>query len=97
MFFPLAAASAGAWLFTAQAYNYKQKQDVPLENKSQKSNEKEPYYGAWDHQRHWLRADTRGRFVKVVEDYDVQGAKIFLVDYGNGARVVQYNDPRIQL
>jgi hypothetical protein len=39
----------------------------------------------------------RGTFKSLEETIDERGVKIFLVDYGNGARVIQYYDPRIIL
>ena len=93
---PSIAASA-LWAFTAQSYSWQQKLNVPVENDSQEVEDKEPYQGAWDHVVHWTTVDTRGRFKSVKVDRDVQGATIFLVNYGNGARVVQYHDPRILL
>lgn len=43
------------------------------------------------------RSDTRGTFVSMQEDVDHLGARIFLVDYGNGQKVIQFVDPRILL
>ena len=71
---------------------------IPMENHSQKSEVKEPFHGAWGHIRNYgAFVDNRGRFESVEETLDVDGAKVFLVDYGNGQRVLQYHDPRIQL
>lgn len=96
-FFPLAAAAAGAWVYTAATLDWQNAHDAPIENVSQESDEKEPFRGAWGNAKEWFLAQTRGRFVSVAETTDVQGAPIFLVDYGNGQRVVQYHDPRIEL
>jgi hypothetical protein len=90
-----ALAASGLWVLTAAAYDAKQKADVPIENASQNPQVKEAFQGAWSGQKQWFGAPTRGRFVSVQEDYDVNGARIFLVDYGNSSRVVQYHDPRI--
>lgn len=93
-----ALAATGVWLLGARSYDLKQRANVPLENASQESDVKEPFQGAWGHIRNFgIFTPTRGRFRSVTEDYDVNGAKIFLVDYGNGQRVVQYQDPRIEL
>ncbi len=92
-----AVAGAALWYATAYSYNLKQRANTPIENASQSSDVKEPFQGAMDHVKNWMWADTRGRFVSVQEDFDVNGARIFLVDYGNGAKVTQYVDPRILL
>jgi len=71
-------------------------QRIPEENSSQDPAVKEPFYGAVGHIKQQTFAD-HSRFVSVTEDRDVQGARIFWVDYGNGQRVQQYNDPRVWL
>lgn len=65
------------------------------ENASQDPEVKEPFQGAVGHIKDRIFADTRGLFVSVQEDVDVNGARIYWVDYGNGQRVCQYFDPRI--
>jgi hypothetical protein len=93
-----AMAATAVWFYGAKSYDLQQRANVPMENASQESDTKEPFRGAWGHIRNFgVFVNTRGRFVSVTEDYDVNGAKIFLVDYGNGQRVVQYQDPRIEL
>jgi len=91
------AAGAALWYGLAHSYNLKQRASVPIENHSQRSDVKEPFQGAWGSIKQYCNTDTRGRFVSVQEDFDVNGAKIFLVDYGNGARTIQYHDPRVLL
>lgn len=91
---PLGVAATGALYATAVALDWKRQTQTAVENASQMSEEKEPFQGAIGHFRSRTGADNL-RFVSVSEDYDVQGAKQFLVDYGNGQRVVQYHDPRI--
>jgi len=96
LFYP-AAALASAWIISAGAITARQIASEPIENASQKPDEKEAFQGAWCNPRDWTFADTRGRFHSVQESRDVRGARIFLVDYGNGSRVVQFFDPRILL
>jgi hypothetical protein len=93
---PLAVAGTGAWLIASSLYDMKQALVVPPENSSQDPAVKEPFQGAVGHIKQQTFAD-HSRFVSVVEDRDVQGARIFWVDYGNGQRVQQYNDPRVWL
>jgi len=93
--FPVAVFGAGAWLAFGSLYDM-QRAAIPQENSSQDPAVKEPFQGAVGHIKQQTFAD-HSRFVSVVEDRDVQGARIFWVDYGNGQRVQQYNDPRIWL
>lgn len=82
----------------AKSYDLYQRANVPVSNHSQDSDTKEPFRGAWGHIKNYgWNVDNRNRFVSVQEDYDVDGARVFYVDYGNGQRVIQYHDPRIQL
>ena len=94
--FPLAVVGAAAWLGASSLYDMQQAAVVPPENSSQDPAVKEPFQGAVGHIKQQTFADHT-RFVSVVEDRDVQGARIFWVDYGNGQRVQQYNDPRVWL
>lgn len=95
MFFVPAAAAAALWTTAAYTWSLKNQASIPAENEI--GNAKEPFYGAWmDYKQMW-GVDTRGRFVSVTEDIDVYGAKVFLVDYGTGAKTVQYHDPRCVL
>lgn len=55
----------------------------------------EPHQGKYlDPKKQW-GAQTRHRFVSMQEMTDVNGARVFLVDYGTGGKVYQYADPRI--
>ena len=54
-----------------------------------------PFMGAYTPQKMYANTDTRGLFKSVQEDVDVNGARIFLVDYGTGSRTVCYADPRV--
>ena len=94
---PAIAASA-LWYAGAKSYDVWRRANVPVENASQRSELKEPYRGAWGHiSDYGVFTDNRGRFESVQEDVGVDGEQLFLVDYGNGQRVVQYHDPRILL
>jgi len=95
-FYP-ALAGSSLWLLGSYGYGLKQEAEQPIENASQNPKIKEPFRGAWEDVSKQFGAPTRQRFVSVEETTDVLGATIFLVDYGNGARTVQYHDPRILL
>ena len=97
LLFPAAAAGAAAWVLLGYAHGVRRDAIKEVENSSQEPAVKEPFFGAIGHVKDHLFADTRGLFVSVQEDVDVQGARIFWVDYGNGQRVQQYFDPRILL
>jgi hypothetical protein len=92
-FFYLAAAGAGAWLFGSYVYGLRQAQRAPLDSDSV-SGQPLPHFGAIGHISKWINSDLR-QFHSVEESVDEQGATIFLVDYGSGARTIQYIDPRI--
>lgn len=87
---PLGAA-AGAWIFGAYTWDLHNKANTPAVPV-----EKAPLHqGTYTHQKQWVNADRRGQFVDVEEDVDVNGARIFLVDFGTGSRTVCYTDPRV--
>lgn len=90
------AAAGGAWVYGAYTYDLQCKAELEAQkNKGQWA--KEPHQGAWtDSSKHTFSDNiSRGQFVAVQEDVDVRGARIFLVDYGTGSRVVSYTDPRV--
>jgi hypothetical protein len=93
---PLAIAGTGAVLLYAVLADMKRTVDVPPENQSQDAAIKEPFQGAIGHIKDQSFVDHT-RFVSVEESRDMQGARIFFVDYGNGQRVQQYYDPRYWL
>ncbi len=95
-FYP-ALAGGGLWALGAHGYSLQQQAQQPVENASQNPQVKEPFRGAWqDISKQWgSQQEMRQRFVSVQEDTDVLGSQIFYVDYGDGARTVQYHDPRI--
>lgn len=97
LLFPAAAAASAAWALLGYAHAVRRDAVKEVENSSQDPEVKEPFQGAIGHAKQHLFADTRGLFTSVQEDVDVQGARIFWVDYGNGQRVQQYFDPRILL
>lgn len=92
---PAAAAAATSWYLLGYAHAVRRDAILAEENKSQDPQVKEPFQGAIGHIRDRIFAPTRDMFTSVQEDVDVNGARIFFVDYGNGQRVVQYFDPRI--
>lgn len=91
------AAGAALWYGVAHSYNMKQKLSMPIEDTLQRSDMKSPTFGAYTDHGKYFGVLTRGQFVSVQEDFDVNGARIFLVDYGNGSKTIQYHDPRILL
>lgn len=95
MFFVPAAAAAATWFLSAYTWNLKAQAQVPAENEI--GNTQQPFYGMYTSFKDYWLADRRGRFVSVKEDYDVLGAKVFLVDYGTGSITLQYHDPRVVL
>ncbi len=95
-FFIPAVAGGAFWLFAAYTYNLKQKLNAPSVMPIG-CEEHEPFYGPVGHVKDWWFVDTRGRFKSMQQDVDELGADFFWVDYGNGQKVKQYNDPRILL
>jgi len=92
-FFYPAAIAAGAWALGAYALDLKRKALVhPVDENG--TPQETPHFGPVGHIGKWIRSDRR-QFVSVQEDVDELGATIFLVDYGSGAKTVQYIDPRI--
>lgn len=86
------------WLFAAYTYDLKQKLNVPLtQSDVQGPNEREPWFAPLGYISSWITVDNRQQFKSVQKDIDHLGADIFLVDYGNGQKVLQYHDPRILL
>lgn len=96
-FFPVAIGGTVLWGLGSYAYSLKQRASMPIELESNDPLVKEPFQGAIGHIKQYAMTATRGRFRSVQETVDCQGATIFLVDYGNGEKVVQYIDPRILL
>ena len=91
------AAGAALWYGLAQSYDMTKKAAERVDHASQRSDVKIPLQGMYTPVSQMHNVLNRGRFVSVQEDFDVSGARIFLVDYGNGSQVVQYTDPRILL
>lgn len=94
---PLGIVAAGSWFLVSYAHSMKRDARLEQEKAAQVPIAEEPFQGAVGHIKDRIFADNRGIFTSVQEDYDVNGARIFFVDYGNGQRVVQYFDPRILL
>ena len=95
-FLPVAIGSV-AWLATSYSYDLLQAAKRPVVETQKQTDDEEPFYGAMGHVRQYAFVDTRQIFRSVTEDTDAQGAVIFLVDYGNGAKITQYWDPRLIL
>ena len=92
-FFYPAALAAGAWSIGAYALDLKrQALSPPVDEEG--TPQGPPHFGAIGHISKWIHSDRR-RFVSVEESVDELGATIFLVDYGTGAKTIQYVDPRI--
>lgn len=93
-----AVAAAGVWALGSYTWNLK-KGAQAAQNAEVDAQYQSPYpqQGQWMPIDQMFLANTRGRFRSVQESVDVQGAKIFLVDYGTGARTISYVDPRVVL
>ena len=91
-FFYPAAIAAGAWALSGYALDLKRQALAPPVD-DEGTPQGPPHFGAIGHISQWIRSDRR-QFLSVEEDVDELGAKIFLVDYGSGAKTVQYVDPR---
>ncbi len=89
--------AAGAWYYAAHTLTLRDKARTATELATQNYEKRAPLNGYYGSFKDYLFAPMRGRFRTVMEDIDVNGAKTFLVDYGNGQKVVQYHDPRIEL
>lgn len=91
-----AVAATGLWYACATALDMKKRAQTLMENTEEQAPgvTQAPFWAPTGHISERLFADTRGRFTRVREDIDHLGAKIFLVDYGNGQEVIQYVDPR---
>lgn len=98
-FLPLAAAASAGWFVGSYAWDLKRKQSIIAHAPVEDPEREEPYQGAMGHIGQWIGSTSveRGNFKSVRTDHDMKGAKIFLVDYGNGSLVTQYHDPRIKL
>lgn len=96
-FFYPAAVASGAWLLGSYLYDLREKLDTPVADLVETNvAEREPFQGPIGHISKWIHSDLR-QFRSVQESVDELGAKIFLVDYGSGAKTIQYVDPRILL
>lgn len=92
--------ATGGWLYYAQAQHLKDLQQAEAEIALREAGEKQ--YPCATNGRWTPAGDVamsagylQGQFKSVIEDVDVRGAKIFLVDYGNNSRTVLYRDPRL--
>lgn len=96
MAFLLPAAAASAfWVFGAYTWSLKKQAELPAEDEIGQTNP--PDQGQYEAPDKMTFAETRGRFKSVTETVDVQGARVFLVDWGTGAKSYLYRDPRIVL
>lgn len=81
-------------MFTAYTWNLKRQAEAEATAEANRVfNTLTPEEGIWRPAFDRWGSDNM-RFKSVVEATDVQGARVFLVDYGNGSKVIQYNDPR---
>lgn len=96
-YFVPAIAGAALWSFAAYTWNLREQARARLvAEQNAVFASATPEEGVWRPAFDRWGADNV-RFKSVVETTDVQGAKVFLVDYGNGSKVIQYNDPRLYL
>lgn len=79
------------------AYTWDLKRQAALPKENEIGNAREPDQGRWRSANDQFLTPNRGRFLSVTESRDLQGARIFLVDYGTGAKTIEYKDPRIVL
>jgi len=91
-----AAALAGIWVLGGYAHDLKREASRKEEMEMMRE-DPPPIFGAIGHIKDYGLASDLRLFRSVREDRDVQGAKIFWVDYGNGQLVQQYFDPRLLL
>ncbi len=91
-------AASALWYVSAVSLDWQARAKTKVENSHlDDPRAQAPYWGPIGHISQRFFADTRGRFVSSREEVDELGARIFLVDYGNGQEVIQYVDPRILL
>ena len=93
MWFYALCAGSGAWVALSYTFDLRRKLSTPVEVQSQNEEDGEPWGGYGDI-RNYAFINSNGRFRSVRETYDELGAKVFLVDYGNGQKVKQHFDPR---
>lgn len=93
-FFTPALIATGALVVVAYAWNLKQKRDYPAPEPVQKSQTSTPAQGSITYASSVILANHQQQFHSVEETIDEKGAVVFLVDYGNGSKVLQYHDPR---
>lgn len=90
-----AVVAAGALFIYSDVERKRAVEKVYQQEFEQSEAKNEPHQGVYlDPRKQWA-ADTRGRFVSMQEITDVNGARVFLVDYGTGGKVYQYADPRV--
>lgn len=94
--FAIAAAAAGGWIYTAKALSMKEIASTPHELATNDYSKKAPVQGYWQPFHKMLGSSqiSRGQFDSVIEDRDERGAPIWIVQYSDGARTIQYHDPR---
>lgn len=92
--FAAAAVGAGVLLY-AGTVDTTYKDLAAAKRASEESFARPLLEGQYSSFKKYAAADTRLRFVAVKEITDVNGARVFLVDYGTGGKVLQYHDPRV--
>ncbi len=86
-------------MYSAKAYDLQDRMDVPVEIATEDRSLKVPLEGFWQPVSKVIASSQflRGNFRDVQEGYDERGAKIYITTWQDGARTIQFNDPRIQL
>lgn len=92
-------AGAGAWLYTAKVQSWREIAEDEERLSTENYKLKQPFLGHYQpYSKVALSSQVdRGQFHSVEESVDERGAKIFLVQYSDRAKTIQYHDPRIQL
>lgn len=91
--------ATGLWMYSAKAFDLQDRLEVPVEIATEDRTLKMPLQGFWQPVRQVISSDQflRGNFHDVQESYDERGAKIYVTTWQDGAKTIQFNDPRIQL
>ena len=90
-----AVLAGGAYLLYSDTENRRRDHRRLEQNMLARAQSNTPYQGVYTPAKQYWGAQTRGRFTSLQRETDVNGAEVFLVNYGNGSQVYQYVDPRI--
>lgn len=91
---PVAIAGAAAWYLFGTASDWKRSATTAHATATAPS-ERLTFNAPYGHIRDRMFAADGMHFESVIESEDVNGARIFLVNYGNDQLVTQYHDPRV--